>query len=107
MLDALFLICAFLCGLLGCSSIAISQLRHWRALFGPRAAPGRVFLARCAGWSLIAASLALCLVRDGASFGALLWPLVIGVSALCVALLLAYSPNVLKPLATLFAKAVA
>ncbi|MEO0566537.1 MAG: DUF3325 domain-containing protein [Pseudomonadota bacterium] len=102
---AVLLIFAFLSALLGCVLLAVTQIRHWKTLFGPRAEPGHVRVARTMGWSLIAMSLVLCVLRDGASFGALLWPLTLAVAAFCTAMMLAYRPQWLKPLADLFAQA--
>ena len=51
---------------------------------------------------MLSISLALSLVRDGASFGSLLWITMIGVAALTVALTLAWRPRWLRPAGKLF-----
>ena len=83
--------------LLGCALLALSQRRHWRTVLDDRKAdPPK--LAKT-GWLIVFASLVPCVLRDGGSFAALLWPLVFGASAMTIAMLLTYRPAVLNPLA--------
>lgn len=101
MADALLLIAVFAVPYLGFACLALSQRRHWsRALHG--APPRSVVLAlRTSGGALLVAALWIALVRDGASFGALLWATGISLAALAVAFTLAWNPAVLRPLAAL------
>ncbi|MEM6898552.1 MAG: DUF3325 domain-containing protein [Pseudomonadota bacterium] len=93
---ALLLGSAALAAVLGCSWLSLSQPRHWRTVIGVgKAHP----LTRPLGWGLIGLSWIFCMARDGASFAALLWPLLIAGAALIVAMTLAYRPRVLSSIA--------
>jgi uncharacterized membrane protein len=83
----------------GCALLALSQARHWQAVTASPSPPPRAL--RRVGWSLVLASLMLCILRDGASFAALLWPLLMMAGALIAALLLAWWPAALRPLCRL------
>ncbi|MEO0410574.1 MAG: DUF3325 domain-containing protein [Pseudomonadota bacterium] len=87
--------------LLGCSALSVSQRRHWRALVGPEVTANRRF-ALVVGWLSIFTALALFIWHQGASFGILLWMLVTGAAVLATALLLAYKPQALRPIASSF-----
>lgn len=95
MLATAWLVLAFLICFSGCALLALSQARNWRAVVNNRKAkPPRI--AKW-GWTLIALGLIPCVARDGASFAALLWPLVFAASAMSVAMVLAYRPTILRP----------
>ncbi len=85
---------------LGFALLALALPRHWEDSTGERvdAVPARRAM-RGAGASLLVLSLAACLLRDGASFGALLWVLILFGAAAGVALVLAWVPQWLLPLA--------
>ena len=93
----LLLTLAAICALGGCAFLALSQGRNWRTVMGKGQASG---LTRPLGWTLIGVSLVPCIIRDGASFAALLWPLLLAAASVTVALLLAYAPSGLKPIAS-------
>lgn len=84
----------------GCALLALSQARHWRTVTQSVAAPPRVL--RKGGWGLLLASLVICIVRDGLSFAALLWPMLATAGALGVAALLTWRPQALAMLARLW-----
>jgi hypothetical protein len=98
--SAALLLAAALAAWLGCAGLALSQHRHWKAVTG--GAPPRRMSARIAGWVLVVASLGLCIARDGGSFAALTWPLLLAGSALATAALLSWCPALLRPLARVF-----
>lgn len=79
-----------------CACLALSQLRHWRTL-GDRTSPPTAL--GIAGWVLLFAGLIACVVADGGSFAALMWPLMFASSAFLVAMALSYRPQLLLPLA--------
>ncbi len=93
-------VCAALAALLGCAALALSQERHWKAVAMRASPPPRA--VRPLGWALVTASLACCIACDGASFAALLWPLLVGGAALGVAAALTWRPALLRPITALF-----
>ncbi|MEM0985100.1 MAG: DUF3325 domain-containing protein [Pseudomonadota bacterium] len=105
--DALFLFLAALTAIIGCALLALSQSRNWREVIGGKPPELTPRLAKWTGWIFIFASLVFCVLRDGGSFAAILWPLLFAVGALSVAMLLAYRPSCLKPVSAILAKAAA
>jgi len=100
--DSLLLLALLAAAYAGFALLALSQAQHWRTVVG--AAPlarSRVLSLRAIGGALIALSLILSLLRDGPSFGSLLWATVISLAALAVAFTLAWRPQMLRPLAVL------
>lgn len=97
-LDALGLLLAFTASLLSCTCFCLSQPQYWRKVFDDKAIqrPNAAFVRR-SGWGLIAVSLGLCFYREDLSFAVLLWLLLFAVTALCIALVLAFRPRFLKP----------
>ena len=99
----LLLVAIFSTAYLSFALFAQSQVRHWRVVFDKALPTQReVLLLRSLGILMLSISLALSLVRDGASFGSLLWITMIGVAALAVALTLAWRPRWLRPAGKLF-----
>lgn len=99
----LLLVAIFSTAYLSFALFALSQVRHWRVVFDKALPTQReVLLLRSLGILILSMSLALSLVRDGASFGSLLWITMIGVAALAVALTLAWRPRWLRPAGKLF-----
>ncbi|MEM6549228.1 MAG: DUF3325 family protein [Pseudomonadota bacterium] len=97
----------------GFALIALSQERHWKRVGAvaraKSASAGDLSMPyapapslRIAGGASLAVSLVLCFLRDGASFGAILWVSALTLAALAVALMLAYAPAALSPLASSF-----
>ena len=97
-MSVMLLILAFMCSLVGCAYLAISQDRNFRLVQDDanRRAPSRKL--RPLGFVLLFLALCGCLLRDGVSFAALLWPLMLGISAVVVAQILSFRPAFLKPL---------
>lgn len=74
--------------------LALSQAKHWtRMIETSRCPPHLARRFRITGWLLLAATFALSVSRDGASFGSLLWSCLISVAAIAVALTLAWKPR--------------
>ena len=90
----ILLMLAFTLCLLGCVLLALSQPRHWRAVLNDRKA-NPPMIAKL-GWLLVIAALIPCILRDGGSFAALLWPLIFAASAFSTAMLLTYRPSWLR-----------
>jgi len=98
--DSLLLLALLAAACAGFALLALSQARHWRTVIGAAALPRRrVLVLRAIGGALIALSLILSLLRDGPSFGSLLWATAISLAALAVAFTLAWRPRLLRPLA--------
>jgi len=100
MSDTLLLLAVFATAYAGFALLALSQGRHWASVVGT-VPPGRVLVIvlRAGGGAMIALSLMLALMRDGPSFGSLLWATAISLAALAVAFTLAWRPGFLRPLA--------
>ena len=85
---------------LGFAFLALSQERHWRTIGDtpPLSKPAKRCCRLCGG-SFIFASSFLAVLRDGISFGILLWTLSLSISAFAVALTIAWQRQWLSPLA--------
>ena len=87
---------------LGFALLALSQDRHWHHSGGTRNCPPRAVLPlRTAGFGALLVALALALVRDGPSFGALLWATCLTLGALAVVAVLTWRPYWMRPLVRL------
>lgn len=86
--------------LAGCAALAVSQIRNWRKVMGTAAAAPKS--ARRTGWALSIAALIPCVIHDGVAFAMLVWPLMLAVAALAIAMALAYHPRILTPIAARF-----
>ena len=91
LVEAILLLVALLHCLLGCSLLALSHARNWRKVLEDRSATPPKFA--WLGWTLVLSALVPCVGRDGASFAALLWPLVFAAGAVATALTLTYRPG--------------
>ncbi|XLZ69769.1 DUF3325 domain-containing protein [Massilia sp. SR12] len=100
-----FLFAAVLASYLGFACLALAMPDHWLQVAGEdRQGHGRSGL-RPAGCAMLVLAFVLCLLRDGPSFGSLLWVMMMGAAALAVALTLTWSPRLLLPLAMLWGHA--
>ena len=77
--------------------LALSQPRHWQTVTGLASPPPRT--AQRYGWALLGTSMVLVILRDGASFGALSWPMIAGLGAVITAGTLTWMPSWTEPLA--------
>ncbi|MEO0421955.1 MAG: DUF3325 domain-containing protein [Pseudomonadota bacterium] len=90
--------------LLSASLLALSQQRNWRAVTAAPYPSAIRSTARPLAYGLMGLALMLCVARDGGSFAALLWPLLLGAAGLAVTLVIAYRPRWLRPLTCPFAQ---
>ena len=88
--------------LVGMATLALTQDRNWRRVDTGGSPAG---WARPTGWALVIAALAVCIIRDGPSFAALIWPMLAAGAALAVGMVLAYRPQWLSPLCQRLASA--
>jgi len=100
MSDTLLLLGVFAAAYAGFALLALSQGRHWTsAVSTALQCRVQIVVLRTVGGAMIAFSLGLALMRDGPTFGALLWATAISLAALAVAFTLAWRPGLLRPLA--------
>ena len=95
-LNSVWFIIAISTAFFSCAYLAISQPNHFRSATSSSLSPPLKKRLRWIGWTLLFLSLAACILRDGVSFAALLWPLLFAVSSFAVAMLLAYKPDWLR-----------
>ena len=100
MASVLLLIALFLAAYLSLALLALAQARPWQRVsqIPPLTGVQRLTLRTLGGLALLSA-LVLCVVRDGPSFGALLWSTTISIAATAVAFTLSWAPAWLRPLA--------
>ena len=92
------LIALALVSYLGFALLALSQDRHWLRAGGKQPCPARLVMAmRAVGYGLLLAALGLALLRDGPSFGSLLWVAMLTAAALGVVATLAWRAAWLRP----------
>lgn len=97
-MEPLLLLGLSLAAYLGFASLALSQDRHWERAGGGRNCPARLVLPlRVLGYVLLLASLGLALLRDGPSFGSLVWATMISLSAVAVTCTLTWRAHWLRP----------
>ncbi|WP_343729763.1 DUF3325 domain-containing protein [Duganella sp.] len=96
-MNAVLLLLAGLASYTGFACIALAMPDYWERAGGDSAghAPLRRPL-RASGGLLLCLALALCLWRDGASFGSLLWMILLTAGAIAVAFTLTWRPQLLR-----------
>lgn len=94
-MHALLLAAASLAGYIGFACLALAMPRHWIEVSGRKTAPHRRWLRPC-GFALLGIAYALCVHRDGASFGSVLGMILLSAAAGAVALTLAWRPRLLS-----------
>lgn len=103
MREALLLLAACLLALLGFALLALSQERHFEHVFKKNRPIALVSITHRAIYLIaISLSLPLCIASQGASFGSLLWVMLVCAAAMAVALLLTWRPGWLRGLRYLF-----
>jgi hypothetical protein len=101
-MDVILLLAVAVACYVGFASLALSQDRHWHLVEGGRHCPPFLVVPlRAGGLAFLLLALVLALLRDGASFGSLLWATMISVTALAVVATLAWRARWLRPLARL------
>jgi hypothetical protein len=101
MREAVLLVVLFVVIYSAFALLAASQAKNWSRLMGKSHRSQRAaWSLRVVGYGLLAASLPLALVRDGATFGSLLWGCALSAAAVAVALTLTWRPVWLRVLVT-------
>ena len=94
MMAALLLLLASAASYAGFACFALAMPDHWESAGGDPGEQGaRRHGLRLTGSVMLSLALALCVWRDGASFGPLLWVLLMSASAIAVALTLTWYPR--------------
>lgn len=89
-MTAVLLLAACLASYGGFACLALAMPDHWEQVIGgPRRAAAPRWLRR-AGLCLLGLAYGLCVWRDGASFGSLLWAVLISAAAIAVAFTLTW-----------------
>lgn len=97
MRDLLLTLAAFALAQWGFALLALSQERHVERVFGHHARPAcRPRVQRATGFTAIGLGLPVCMVAEGASFGSLLWAVLISAAAMSIALTLTWRPRWLR-----------
>ncbi|OPH82021.1 DUF3325 family protein [Nitrobacter vulgaris] len=106
MLDALYLLAAFVANYIAFACLALVQRHHWHAVFGTPDCPrlGRLLL-KVVGILSFATAFAVIQWREGSEYGILLWVTELPVAAALVVATLSFKPKLLKLLAALPARA--
>lgn len=99
MREAGLLVASFAVSWLGFALLASSQAKYRRAMGVTRVRRPRLAIQRSAGGLLLLFALALTCLRDGPSFGTVLWLLVLSLAAVTVTFVLAWRPRWLATMA--------
>lgn len=92
--ESLLLAAALLSAFLGLAWLALAMEPHWQqARATPAPSRAMLRLLRVLGAAALAASLLLCLAADHPTMAALVWLMALAVSAIAVAMLLAWRPR--------------
>jgi hypothetical protein len=96
MMAGLLLLFAGLAGYAGFACLALAMPDYWTRAGGAGAGhAGRIHGLRLTGALMLCLSLSLCIWRDGASFGAILWTILLTAGAIAVAFTLTWRPRLL------------
>ncbi len=85
--------------LLACASLALGLPSNWKLVTGEPLAGHVQKIVRRSGWGALFLALVISIVRDGAGFAALIWPLLFALAAFATAMALSYRPSILLGLA--------
>jgi hypothetical protein len=97
MSDGAVTMLAFLAALAGMAVFALSNDAHWRQLLGARTQAASVRSGcKFGGAALLALSFLLCTLADPVSMAILVWPMLLGVAAACVAAFLTVHARVAR-----------
>jgi len=96
--DALLLIAALVCAVIGMGWLALAMDVHWNQVRAAGRSPRTAIVLRVLGWASLAASLVLCLMADTATMAVLVWMMLLAVAAASIAFVLSVQPGILAPL---------
>ena len=97
MLDAILLVLASLCTVIGMAWFALAKEPHWQQVRGSETlTPARQHVLRTLGSTSIGTSLIICLIADHPTMAALVWIMLLAAGALIVAFTLSWRARWLK-----------
>src|SRR5262245_41554530 len=97
--EALLLVCALLCSVLGQALLGLTLDAHWHQVHNGQPLPKSVVpILRALGSAALLVSLLLCLAADHPSMAALVWIMAQASSALLVAFTFTWRPRMFAPL---------
>lgn len=97
MMTPLLLLIACAASYTGFACMALAMPDHWTRAGGVADRPAtRARRLRRVGAVILGIACALCIMRDGASFGIILWIVLMSASAIAVALTLTWHPRLLR-----------
>lgn len=95
--ETLWLVSAMTASYLGFGCLALSLRQHWKDVtHEPPLRPASVATLRVIGYTAIASTLVLTVLRDGPGFGSVLWVLLLTASATAIAFTLTWRPSWLR-----------
>jgi len=98
--DGFWLCAAFVLTVFGMGWLALAMDVHWNQVYAGAARSRRAaIISRCLGYAALTTSLVLCLLADTATMAALMWMMLLALSAAIITFLLSSRPRVLAPLA--------
>lgn len=104
-MSTLLVVLAALSSILGFAALSLSQARNWRSVTHRPGVASIKRRLRLFGLLMFLVALVICIFRDGVSFALLTWPLWLTCGAMSVAMILAFRPKWLMPMAKLFEQA--
>ena len=87
---------------LACTLMALRQKKHWQTVTSTPHHSQISQRLNITAWILCSLSFALCVAAEGLSFAVLLWPLLFALASLSTALMIAFKPDWLLPIAHWF-----
>ena len=96
--DAVLLLAALVCTVLGMGWLALAMDVHWNQVRTARRSPRTAAVLRMFGTASLVVSLVLCLLADTATMAVLVWMMLLAVAAVTIALVLSRKPRMLAPL---------
>jgi len=96
MADAFLLCAAFACAASGMAFCALAMKVHWQQVRGGAPGPSAVRRLRLRAVAALVGSFALCVLADHISMAVLVWVMMLTVSSVLCALVLAYRPQSLR-----------
>jgi UDP-N-acetylmuramyl pentapeptide phosphotransferase/UDP-N-acetylglucosamine-1-phosphate transferase len=94
----IFLLLATILCVCGMAWLALAMDTHWRQVRSGVPAAHTVRILRLMGATALFTSLLFCLQVDHATMASLVWVMLLGISALSVAVILSWQPRLLVPL---------